>query len=111
MEETSKIFKYPLPIKDDAEIQIPRGAQILTVQTQKGEPYIWALVETDAELTTRRLCVRGTGHTFKGNEGRYIGRFQLENGTLVFHVFEARKNEPRRRRYIGNPGPRFCCRD
>jgi DNA-directed RNA polymerase subunit RPC12/RpoP len=86
-----KIFKYPLPIDDEIEISMPEDSEILTVQTQKGTPCIWAIVDTDAPLTTRRLCLRGTGHAFKGNEGKYIGTFQLDNGALIFHLFEEHK--------------------
>jgi DNA-directed RNA polymerase subunit RPC12/RpoP len=85
------IYKYPLPIGNDVEISIPMGAQILTVQVQNKRPYIWAIVDTDAPLTTRRLCLRGTGHPFNGKEGKYIGTYQLVNGDLVFHLFEGKK--------------------
>jgi DNA-directed RNA polymerase subunit RPC12/RpoP len=90
-EERTVIYKYHLPLLDEIEIQLPMGAQILTVQSQEGLPLIWALIETDAPLTTRRFCIRGTGHTFKGNEGKYIGTFQLQNGDLIFHLFEGKK--------------------
>jgi hypothetical protein len=83
-----KIFKYPLTIDDEIKISMPEGSEILTVQTQGERPFIWAIVDTDAPLTTRRLCVRGAGHTFKGNEGKYIGTCQIDNEFLVFHVFE-----------------------
>jgi DNA-directed RNA polymerase subunit RPC12/RpoP len=86
-----KIFKYPLPIDDEIEISMPEGSKILTVQTQKEGPCIWAIVDTDAPLTTRRLCLRGTGHIFRGNEGKYIGTYQLDSGPFVFHLFEERK--------------------
>jgi DNA-directed RNA polymerase subunit RPC12/RpoP len=86
-----KIFKYLLLIDDEIKISMPEGSEILTAQTQRGIPYIWAIVDTGAPLTTRRLCLRGTGHTFKGNEGKYIGTFQIDNGTLIFHVFEERQ--------------------
>jgi DNA-directed RNA polymerase subunit RPC12/RpoP len=87
-EARTAIYKYPLPMEEDPEICLPAGSQILTVQTQNNAPYVWALIETDAPLTTRRFCLRGTGHTFKGNEGKYIGTFQLGGGELVFHLFE-----------------------
>jgi DNA-directed RNA polymerase subunit RPC12/RpoP len=86
-----KIFKYPLPVDDEIAISMPEGSEILTVQVQGTMPYIWAIVDTDAPITTRYLCIRGTGHAFKGNEGKYIGTYQLDNGALVFHVFEERK--------------------
>jgi DNA-directed RNA polymerase subunit RPC12/RpoP len=85
------IYKYPLPIGEDIEISMPMAAQILTVQTQKETPCLWAMVETDAPLTTRKFCIRGTGHPFKGNEGKYLGTFRLQGGDLVFHLFEGKK--------------------
>jgi DNA-directed RNA polymerase subunit RPC12/RpoP len=87
-----KIFKYPLhcPIDDKIEILMPEGSKILTVKTQGETPFIWAIVDTSAPSTIRRFCVRGTGHIFKGNEGKYIGTFQLDNGKLVFHLFEGK---------------------
>jgi hypothetical protein len=63
----------------------------LDVQIQYQGPCMWALIETDAPLTNRRFCIRGTGQAFKGNEGKYIGTFQLRNGDFVFHLFEERK--------------------
>jgi DNA-directed RNA polymerase subunit RPC12/RpoP len=86
-----KIYKYPLPLNDEIAISMPEGSEILTVQIQGMLPYIWAIVDTDAPKTTRYLCIRGTGHIFKGNEGKYIGTFQYNDGTLVFHVFEERQ--------------------
>jgi DNA-directed RNA polymerase subunit RPC12/RpoP len=86
-----KIFKYPLAIDDEIEISMPEGSEILAVHTQMERPCIWAIVDPDAPLITRRLCIRGTGHTFKGNEGKYIGTCQVDNEFLVFHVFEERK--------------------
>jgi DNA-directed RNA polymerase subunit RPC12/RpoP len=87
-----KIFKYPLTIDDEIEISMPEGSEILAVHTQANylmqTPCIWAIVDTDAPLTTRRLCIRGTGHAFKGNEGKYIGTCQIDSEFLVFHLFE-----------------------
>jgi hypothetical protein len=82
-----KIFKYSFSMNDETEISMPEGSEILTVQMQGGLPRIWAIVDTDAPPVSRRLCMRGTGHTFKGNEGKYIGTFQYNAG-LVFHLFE-----------------------
>jgi hypothetical protein len=77
-------------VLDETPVKMPKGAEILSVQIQKGRPCIWALVDPDAQSEVRRLCVRGTGHTLKGNEGRYIGTFQAMGGDLVMHVFEER---------------------
>lgn len=81
------IWKYTLPV-GDGEINMRQGAEILTVQTQGNIPYLWAIVDTEKTKGTRKFILRGTGHIFTGEEGKYIGTFQLINLGLVFHVFE-----------------------
>lgn len=85
------IWKFPLVIKDEQTITIPGGAKILTVQLQKGDLYIWAIVDPNEPLRDRTIYVRGTGHplNFSINKAiRYVGTFQLSAGDLVFHVFQ-----------------------
>jgi len=36
----------------------------------------------------RTFAIYGTGHKHEHVEGTYIGTFQLDGGSLVFHVFE-----------------------
>lgn len=87
------IYKYPLPIEDVVSIDMPVGAEVLTVQMQRGEPQLWALVPIDtwAPKERRLFRVAGTGHPIGSKVRRYIGTFQLLNGDLVFHVFEVEK--------------------
>ncbi len=86
-----KIFKYAIK-HDEFEIMMPRGAQILTVQTQKTKAYMWALVDPKAELARRVFRLAVTGHTIDDDNGtascRHIGTFQLYGGDIVFHLFE-----------------------
>lgn len=86
---TQRIFKYPLEVTDSQVIDMPRGARILCVQVQRGQPCIWALVDDDVEPTRREIHMRGTGHNCNGVDAlRYIGTFQMHDGSLVFHAFE-----------------------
>lgn len=83
------VFKYPLPIDDIVTIGLPEGAQVLTVQVQKGEPYIWVLEDTVQPLRPRHFRVARTGHPLQpGFALRYIGTFQMDGGAWVFHLFE-----------------------
>lgn len=66
---------------------MPKGAKILTVQMQLENPFMWCLVDPDAELHTRRFELIGTGHLFDNGLREYIGTFQLTSN-LVFHLFE-----------------------
>lgn len=80
------VYKYELPLEDMVRIEMPVGAEVLTVQTQHGVPQIWALVRP-GRTEVRRFRVAGTGHNISV-AGPYVGTFQLHGGGLVFHVFD-----------------------
>ena len=72
-------------------IEMPEGAQILTVQVQHGQPCIWAVVDVNAPKRKYEFWIWPTGGQTDTPplmaKEYYVGTFQLENGTLVFHVF------------------------
>ena len=82
------IWKYPIPIADEFTLEMPESATVLTVQIQYREPQLWALVDPKAPKVMRSFCIRGTGHEFNDEEGRYIGTYQQWDGRLVLHLFE-----------------------
>ena len=83
---TRAIWKYPLT---EYELSMPIGAQILDIREQNGTGCLWALVNPDAEKDVRRFLVYGTGHSIKDAERMtYRGTFHIDDGALVFHVFE-----------------------
>lgn len=86
MEKT--IWKFTFEPRDDIEIEMPKEAEVLAVQTQHGQPCIWALVNSKAEKETRRFRMAGTGHPINDKLGKYIGTFQMMSGQLIFHLFE-----------------------
>jgi hypothetical protein len=82
------VYKYSIKPGTSA-LTLPSGAEILTVQVQRGEPQLWALVDPDAPPVSRGLIVVGTGQQFSVDKPlKYIATFQLEQGALVFHAFE-----------------------
>ena len=83
------IFKYPLEVTDEQTLEMPSGARILTVQTQHNVPCLWALVPIAAPMMQRRIITHGTEHPVPPTTGEYIGTYQLDGGSLIFHVFEA----------------------
>lgn len=92
-----KIYKYPLELTDFQEVDMPEGAEILSVQTQYapfGSPLkehlcMWAMVDTDKPVQTRRIRIFGTGNpmTYE-HELKFIDTVQMSNHALVWHVFE-----------------------
>lgn len=84
------VYKYETPLKDEFSLDLPMGAQILTFQSQRDAPCIWALVDPDAKTLKRRFRLVGTGHPIEQDAGalRFVGTAQFRGGSLVFHLFE-----------------------
>lgn len=83
-----KVYKYPLRVTDEQEIEIPYNAECLSVQMQDGQVCLWALVNPDAVMSKLRILIAGTGHPIDENEiFKYISTFQMHGGKLVFHAF------------------------
>jgi hypothetical protein len=87
---TSRIYKWTLSITDRQDLPLPKGARVLTVQVQGGMPQLWALVDPAAPIVHRTFDTYGTGHGMPDQPGEYVGTYQMEDGALVFHVFEGR---------------------
>lgn len=93
------IWKYPVPIVDTFALEMPKGAEVLTVQVQGGDAQMWALLDPDRPKVERCFRLLGTGHPLGVGEvsdrfGRYVGTFQIAGGSLVWHLFEEAEDEP-----------------
>ncbi len=86
-----QIYKYPLQVNDRFSICLPEDSKVLCVDSQRGVPYIWALVDSSDEVPLEERWFRlvGTGHVITEDEDLdYIGTFQLQNGSFIGHLFE-----------------------
>lgn len=84
----STIWKYQLRDAQIATLNMPKGAQVLSVQVQHGKPMVWALVDPKADMERRISHVVGTGWDFEPAGMTYVGTFQVSGGEFVFHLFE-----------------------
>ena len=85
------IWKFQLEVLDTQFIWIPKNAEILSVQNQNEVPCMWALVNPTEEREEKCFEIFGTGHDVHcdmGVDRKFIGTFQMQNGSLVFHIFE-----------------------
>ena len=85
-----QIWKFPIHT-NNIIVEMPKDAEILTIQTQNETPCIWALVNPENAKELRHFEVYGTGHDihcYCDIECKYINTFQLDGGSLVFHLFE-----------------------
>ncbi len=90
------IYKYILDINDFQTVDMPEGAEILSVKIQppkcSGGPEqlcMWVNIDTDKMLIPRRIRIFGTGNPMVyEHELKFIGTAQTADGYLVWHVFE-----------------------
>ena len=94
-----KVYKYPLNLDEPINfVVMPEGAQILCVQVQQPNgntefqtptPCLWALVDAGKKpKEMHKILTYGTGHQIHEENLKYIGSYQLDEGLLIFHVFE-----------------------
>lgn len=86
------IYKYPLTLVDEQTIQLPKGADILSVQWIRNQLCIYALVDTqESEMENRQIKIFGTGNPILPNttpkKHLFVGTIFNQSQTLVFHVF------------------------
>ena len=82
------VYKYQIT-DADLSIELPRGAQPLSVQFQgHGEMNLWAIVDPEQPTETRRFVVAGTGHELPEGGLNHISTIQQLGGDLIWHIFE-----------------------
>jgi hypothetical protein len=85
------IYKYP--IQDGFTVlELPKDAEILTVQTQEGKVFVWVLLNTEQPKVKWKFIIKATGENIEEDlsKANYIGTFQhnrLGGGFLVWHLF------------------------
>jgi len=82
------IWKFCLEVTDYQCLDMPRGAHLLSVQTQDGVPQLWAIVDPSAVKENRFILTVGTGNPMPAGCGSFLGTYQLYLGKQVYHVFE-----------------------
>jgi hypothetical protein len=88
MSNHKTIWKYKLTPDGLITIEMPKGAQVLSVKPQGDDVCLWALVDPSAEVKDRKFMIFGTGHDVPNIDLCFIDTFMLFEGGLVFHVFE-----------------------
>ena len=84
---TKKIYKYQLEIQAHQRIEMPDGAEILSVQVQGSTICIWAIIEEGQPLGERIFRIFGTGHDLPRDIHGFAFVGTVQTGPLVWHVF------------------------
>ena len=85
------VYKYRLDLvglMDGADLRLPVGAEVLSVGLQGKDAFLWARVDTEAALETRRFRIAGTGEDLEDCASwRFVGHFRYKD-LLEFFLFE-----------------------
>ena len=85
------VWKYVLAVRDLTTIQVPKGAEFIHAHEQQGQICLWATVDTqETRREERTFRIAGTGHILTNGKFDYVGTVHLDNGLIVFHVFECK---------------------
>lgn len=86
------IYKYEIDLRSSQTVRMPAGGKIIHVGEQKFSQSplcLWAMVDSGAEMKTRKIGVLGTGaenfECYSPSEN--IGTVICSNG-FVWHVFD-----------------------
>lgn len=87
------IFKYQMPVLERFKMQLPKGANIIRMDDQDGMFWLWAVVDTNAELEWRNFCAIKTGAPVPaGLKLQYLGFckifVQMELGLYIFEEIQ-----------------------
>lgn len=88
MSDTRVVWKYTLMGMVNA-VEMPAGAELLTVGKQGEMPQLWALVDPNAPRVKRMVAVYGTGieiDLVQTGPLKYVTTFFTE--PFVWHVFD-----------------------
>lgn len=71
----------------DDIVRMPQGAELLSVGLDpQGRQCVWAKVDQQAPMVSRRIRIYGTGHECNMPTSKFIGTFV--EGPFVWHVFD-----------------------
>lgn len=87
---TRVVWKFPMPVGfGEVAVDMPVGAEILSVGQQDVGPRIWALCDPEAPREPRLLLVLPTGdRTDMSRAGRFVGTIHGLDGWIWLHVWE-----------------------
>jgi hypothetical protein len=85
------VLQFEIPMSGLQEVNMPFGAQPLSVQEWDGGVKLWCLCDPEMTLTeTRSFRLLRTGEESQENSLAFIGTVQVNDGEFVLHLFEVK---------------------
>lgn len=85
MKTMKTIFKVRLRIVGVQQIKLPQEFTVLSLQMQRGEVMLWAIIDLYCPAIPHTVFCVGTGQQIPEEAGQHIGTVQ--DGEFVWHFF------------------------
>jgi hypothetical protein len=88
------IFKYPMPVSEEFEMTLPKGAQIIRTHGENGGLWLWAIVDTNAPDEKRKFRAFKCGGSGMDNPEilSYVGCAAIYiQAELMLYIFEEKQ--------------------
>jgi len=90
--KATTIWKFTLPINDVVGVDMPIGAELLSVQADQAGQLdrltAWAMVDSNAGIERRVFAMLGTGRPITAEIRKRDHVATVQHGQFVWHVFE-----------------------
>ena len=81
------IWKFTFKTSDSFTIDMPEESKIIHIEIQYGKPTLWAVVNTESPIKTKKFKLIGTGHPIElNNKLNYLKTFS--ESIFIWHLFE-----------------------
>jgi len=94
MNNKKVIYKYPVMVGREFELKMPIFSKILSVQSQNGDPQMWASSDLGVPTEIRKFSLIMTGEEIDSklfSSLTYVGTFQIND--FVGHLFESEEGK------------------
>ena len=83
------IYKYPivLDLERPIVVSMPAVAQVVLIDSQHDQAFLWAMVNPDSPPVERRFRLIGTGQPIPGGHD-HVASFLVNDGAFTCHLFE-----------------------
>lgn len=81
------VFKYLLQLTPVQVLELPAGANIVSVQLQRRQLSAWAEIDPEQPKIKRKIYILGTGHILPADAEKHLASVQPDD-IFVWHVYQ-----------------------
>lgn len=84
-----RVLKWPIEVEDVFALRLPIDSEVIHVDLQDGEPFMWTLGPASSDTEERIFFICGTGSPVQ-DDWTHLASFQQP--LFVWHLFEQERS-------------------